>query len=44
MKKLKITALLFVVCILGLSACAQKTCPTYTQENLQNQEIQAERM
>jgi hypothetical protein len=31
MLKFKISALLLALVILGLSACAQKTCPTYTQ-------------
>lgn len=33
MKKLKLTILALV--ILGLSACTQRTCPTYAQEDVQ---------
>ena len=36
MRKIKITALLLALVILGLSACAQKTCPTYTKNTTQN--------
>ncbi len=41
MRKIKILSLLAALVILGLSACAQKTCPTYTMDNTsQNTEIQ----
>ncbi|HLF36046.1 MAG TPA: hypothetical protein VI583_17515 [Cyclobacteriaceae bacterium] len=33
MHKIKITALLIALVILGISACAQKTCPTYTRND-----------
>ena len=41
MRKIKISALLIALVILGLSACAQKTCPTYTKNTTApNTEVQ----
>ena len=45
---MKIKVLLFAIVLLGLGACTQKTCPTYSdaqpaQEEVQ-QEVKADRM
>ena len=39
MQKLRIIALLLALGIFGISACAQKTCPTYTKDDLKKQEL-----
>jgi len=39
MQKLRIIALLLALGVLGISACAQKTCPTYTKDSMQKQEL-----
>lgn len=39
MRKFRIIALLLAIGILGISACAQKTCPTYTKDGIQKQEL-----
>ena len=39
MYKLRIIALLLAIGVFGISACAQKTCPTYTEDNIQKQEL-----
>lgn len=39
MRKFKITALLLAFAVLGISSCAQKTCPTYTKKSGQNLEV-----
>ncbi len=39
MYKLRIIALLLAIGVLGISACAQKTCPTYTEDSIQKQEL-----
>ena len=38
MYKLRIIALLLAFGVFGISACAQKTCPTYTEDSIQKQE------
>ena len=32
MHKIKIKVLLLAIFVFGISACAQKTCPTYTKD------------
>ncbi len=39
MRKLRITALLLALAVLGISSCAQKTCPTYTDKDTEKTEI-----
>jgi len=39
MCKLRIIALLLALGVFGISACAQKTCPTYTKDNMQKLEL-----
>jgi hypothetical protein len=39
MRKLRIIAVLLALGIFGISACAQKTCPTYTKDDMQKQEF-----
>jgi len=39
MYKLRIIALLLAIGVFGISACAQKTCPTYTEDNIQKKEL-----
>ena len=39
MYKLRIIALLLAIGVFGISACAQKTCPTYTKDSIQKQEV-----
>ena len=39
MRKLRIIALLLAVSILGITSCAQKTCPTYTKDSTQKSEL-----
>ncbi len=39
MQKLRITALLLALAILGMTSCAQKTCPTYIKNDTEKQEI-----
>jgi hypothetical protein len=39
MRKLRIIALLLALGVFGISACAQKTCPTYTKDSIQKQEV-----
>ena len=39
MRKIRIIALLLAFGVFGISACAQKTCPTYTKDNIQKQEL-----
>lgn len=39
MYKLRIIALLLAIGVFGISACAQKTCPTYTEDSIQKQEL-----
>ena len=44
MRKLRITALLLALTIFGMSACAQKTCPTYTKDTVENNDLNSEDM
>ena len=44
MRKMRITALLLALAIFGMSACAQKTCPTYTKDTVENNELNSEDM
>lgn len=46
---MKLRALLFVLVLCGMGACTQRTCPTYTKQDVPQQEInvndgQAERV
>ena len=34
MRKIKFKVLLLAIFVLGVSACAQKTCPTYTKDTV----------
>jgi hypothetical protein len=44
MRKLRISAFFLAIIILGMSACAQKTCPTYIKNDTQDQELSEERV
>jgi hypothetical protein len=44
MRKLRISAFFLAVIILGMNACAQKTCPTYIKNDIQKQELSEERV
>lgn len=35
---MKVKALLFAVLLCGLGACTQRTCPTYTKNDVQQQD------
>jgi hypothetical protein len=37
MRKLRISALILALIVLGISSCAQKTCPTYIKNDTQKQ-------
>lgn len=36
---MKLRVLLFAVVLFGMGACTQKTCPTYTKNDVQKQEV-----
>jgi hypothetical protein len=38
---MKLRVLLFAVVLFGMGACTQKTCPTYTKNDVQKQEVAA---
>lgn len=40
---MKIKALLFALVLFGLGACTQRTCPTYTMQDVENQEVNMEK-
>jgi hypothetical protein len=40
---MKLRVLLFALVVLGMGACTQRTCPTYTQNDVQKQEVQVAR-
>jgi len=44
MRKLRISAVLLALFILGMSACAQKTCPTYIKNDTQQQELNEQKV
>lgn len=37
---MKLRVLLFAVVLFGMGACTQRTCPTYTKNDVQKQEIE----
>lgn len=36
---MKLRVLLFAIVVFGMGACTQRTCPTYTKNDIQKQEI-----
>jgi hypothetical protein len=44
MRKIKFKVLILAVFILGVSACAQKTCPTYTKDTLKEKVASQEKV
>ena len=44
MRKLRISAFILALIVLGISSCAQKTCPTYIKNDTQKQELSEERV
>jgi hypothetical protein len=40
---MKLRVLLFALVVLGMGACTQRTCPTYTKNDVQKQEVQVAR-
>ncbi len=36
---MKLRALLFALVLCGMGACTQRTCPTYTQQDVEIQEL-----
>ena len=40
---MKIKALLFALVLFGLGACTQRTCPTYTLQDVETQEVVTEK-
>ncbi len=44
MRKLRISAFILALIVLGISSCAQKTCPTYIKNDSQKQELSDKRV
>ncbi len=41
---MKLRVLLFALVLFGMGACTQRTCPTYTKNDTQKQEVTAHRI
>ena len=44
MHKIKLKVLLLAIFVLGISACAQKTCPTYTKDTVKEEIAEQEKV
>jgi hypothetical protein len=44
MRKLRISAFFLALIVLGISSCAQKTCPTYIKNDTQKQALTEKRV
>lgn len=40
---MKLKALVFALVLFGMGACTQRTCPTYTKQDIQKQEPVSEK-
>ena len=39
---MKLKALLFALVLFGMGACTQRTCPTYSKQDIEKQELNAD--